>query len=79
MINSKIALFVYDITRKRTFEELRFWIDSFKEINKNKNFIISIAANKSDLYDEQEISTEEGKKFADDNNCLFFETSARVM
>ena len=75
--HSKIALIVYDITRKRTFEELNYWINAVKEVNKDKEIIIGIAANKSDLYYKQEISTEEGKKFADDNNCLFFETSAK--
>ena len=72
-----IALIVYDITNHSSFEQLNYWIELVKEVNKDKEIIIGIAANKSDLYYKQEISTEEGKKFADDNNCLFFETSAK--
>ena len=77
MKNTKIALLVYDITEKYTFEQLKFWIDNVKEINKNEQIIFGIAANKSDLFEQQVIDTEKGKKFANDNNCLFFETSAK--
>ena len=77
MKNTKIALLVYDITEKYTFEQLNFWIDNVKDINKNENIIFGVAANKSDLFEQQVVETEEGKKFANDNNCLFFETSAK--
>ena len=77
MKNTKIALLVYDITDKKTFEQLNYWINHVKDVNKNENIIFGIAANKSDLFEQQVVSTEEGKKFADENNCLFFETSAK--
>ncbi len=77
MRNSKIALIVYDITDERSFEELNYWIKEVKEINKNEELIIGIAANKCDLYEYQEVSFGEGVKFAKDNNCLFYITSAK--
>ena len=40
--------------------------------------IFVIVTNKSALYEKEIDITEEGKKFADDNNCLFFETSAML-
>ena len=77
MKNTQIALIVYSITDKNSYEQLSFWINQVKEVNKDKQIIFGIAANKSDLFEQQVIDTEKGKKFADDNNCLFFETSAK--
>ena len=76
MKNTQIALIVYDITEYNSFEQLNYLIDTVKEINKEKEIIIGIAANKNNLFDKQVIKTDEGKKFANDNNCLYFETSS---
>ena len=77
MKNTQIALIVYSIIDKNSFEQLNFWINLVKEVNKDKKIIFGIAANKSDLFESQIVSFEEGKKFADENDCLFFETSAK--
>ena len=77
MKNTDIALIVYDITKRESFEELNNWIKSVKEINNNKNVIFGIAANKSDLYEQKVINKKEGEEFAKNNNTLFFETSAK--
>ena len=77
MKNSKIALIVYSITDQQSFEKLNKWINVVKEVNKNEEIIFGIAANKSDLFENQVISKEEGEKFAKDNGILFFETSAK--
>jgi small GTP-binding protein len=77
MKNAQIALIVYSIIDKNSFEQLNFWINLVKEVNKDKKIIFGIAANKSDLFESQIVSFEEGKKFADENDCLFFETSAK--
>ncbi len=79
MKNTDIALIVYDITEKKTFDKLNDWINLVKEVNPNGNFIIGIAANKSDLYEEAQVTNEEGKEYIKtikDNTSLFFETSA---
>ena len=68
---------VLKIYFKNSFEQLNFWINLVKEVNKDKKIIFGIAANKSDLFESQIVSFEEGKKFADENDCLFFETSAK--
>ena len=77
MKKSKIVLIVYDITDRSSFEELNYWIKEIKEINKNEELIIGIAAKKSDLYESKKVSIGEGVKFAEDNNCLFYETSTK--
>jgi len=41
-----------------------------------KNILIYLIGNKSDLEDKRQVSYEEGKKFAEENNLVFYETSA---
>ena len=47
LVNSKIVIFVYDITQKSSFEELDFWINTAKE-NLDNSAIYAIFANKKD-------------------------------
>ena len=42
-----------------------------------KDILICLIGNKIDLEDKREVSYEEGKNFAEENNLLFFETSAK--
>ena len=77
MKNTKIALIVYSIIDKNSFKKLDKWIDMVNETNKNENVTIGIVANKSDLFEQQEVSKEEGEQYAKDKNLLFFETSAK--
>ena len=77
MKNTDIALIIYDITNRKSFEELTNWIYSVNQSNNNKNVIFGIAANKSDLYEQKVVNKKEGEKFAEDNDALFFETSAK--
>ncbi len=73
---SNMIIMVYDITNKESFEEMKnFW---YKNINDNtsNNPVIGIAANKSDLYEKEEVNKDEGKKYANDINAIFKETSA---
>jgi small GTP-binding protein len=77
MKNTKIALIVYSIIDKNSFKKLDKWIDMVNETNKNENVTIGIVANKSDLFEKQEVSKEEGEQYAKDKNLFFFETSAK--
>ncbi len=74
MKNTKIALLVYDITNRQTFANLENWNERLK--NNCDCKVIGIIANKSDLYEDQVVSKEEGENFAKSINGLFFETSA---
>ena len=38
--------------------------------------LIYLIGNKNDLEDKRQVTTEEGKKFAEENNLSFYETSA---
>ena len=74
---SNIVIFVYDITRKKTFTELKYWVDKTKEELTNEKAIFGVAGNKIDLIENLEIDKNEGEKFAKSIGALFCETSAK--
>ena len=67
---------VYDVTNSESFESLKFWIDSLKSNLGENSLPIVINGNKIDL-DDRDISAEDAKKFAQENNFKYFETSAK--
>ena len=73
---ANIVLMVYDITNKESFEELKnYWYEIVVE-KVNGNFILGIAGNKSDLYENSQVPLEEGKSYANKVNAIFSETTA---
>ena len=74
--SSTCAFIVYDISEKKTFDNVITWLRECKDMC-YKDILICLIGNKCDLEGKRAISYEEGKKFADDNNLLFFETSAK--
>lgn len=82
-----IAILVYDITRKNTFEELKnYWIDELKKEGGADtgnfdylliNIVLGIAGNKSDLaYEKEEVSEVEARSFAESKGVYFKLVSA---
>ena len=68
-------IIVYDITSKESFLHIKSWISEVKlSAREEASFII--IGNKNDLKDQREVSYEEAKKFSDDNNFIFLETSS---
>ena len=71
-----VAILVYDITSKESFEQLKnYWVIQLREYGP-KNIIIAIAGNKSDLENEQ-VDEEEVRNYCKDNNFLYKRTSAK--
>ena len=73
--NSTCVFIVYDITDKKTFDDVDIWLRDCREIC-FKNVLIYLIGNKSDLEDIRQVTYEEGKNYADENNLVFYETSA---
>ena len=74
--DSKVAILIYDITRKDSFEALKnYWYIEVRD-NSPKNIIIAIVGNKSDLYEYEEVTEEEGQEFADSIDAIYIQTSA---
>jgi small GTP-binding protein len=71
-----VAILVYDITRKESFDEIKeYWYNQIKECAP-KNIVIGIAANKCDLYDNEQVSEDEARNFANEIGAVFKLTSA---
>ena len=76
--DARIAILVYDITRKDSYEELKnYWYAQIKESSPD-NIIIGIAANKCDLYDNEQVPEDEARAFANEIGAVFKLTSANT-
>ena len=73
---AKIVIFVYDVTNRESFDELKFWVSTVEEIL-GKDVGLGLIGNKIDLFDKQEVSKVEGEKYANQIRALFRETSAK--
>ncbi len=71
------VLLIYDIGSRKSFERVEFWLKELKENNRIDELFICLVGNKIDLEDKRVITSEEGQKYALDNNIHFFEVSAR--
>ena len=73
---AKGALLVYDITRKSTFENIDNWLIDLRT-NADKDILIILIGNKSDLVENREVSKEEAQTKAEQYNIAYLETSAK--
>ena len=73
--DAKIALLVYAIDDKNSFNDLEMWLNIVKEINTDK-IILGIAANKADLYKKAEVTDQQGKKYAKEIGAEWRSTSS---
>ena len=72
-----VAILVYDITSKSSFEELKnYWVEQVLEASP-KNIMLVIVANKSDLIDNEQVDEEEARNYAKKVNADFFVISAK--
>jgi Ras-related protein Rab-6A len=75
--DSKIAILVYSIDNKESFEHLEKWMDDIKK-NADKDIRILLVGNKLDKIEDRVISSYEVEKFTDDHKIdNFFEASAK--
>ncbi|CAN6293750.1 unnamed protein product, partial [Urochloa humidicola] len=69
------ALLVYDITKRQSFDHIPRWLEELRG-HADKNIVIMLVGNKSDLEEERAVSTKDAKEFAEKENLFFLETSA---
>lgn len=69
------ALLVYDISRRRTFDNIGRWLNEL-QTHSDMNVVTILVGNKSDLRDAREVTTAEGKALAESQGLFFIETSA---
>ena len=75
--NSVCAILVYDISNRETFEHISNWIEDCTAQSPKTVFMI-LVGNKSDLSNNRQVTFDEGKEMAKNNNMMFFETSAKT-
>ena len=69
-------ILIYDITNRKTFENVSNWINQIKEEVSEKVTII-LVGNKIDDEEHRAVQTEEGKNLAKELGLMFFECSAK--
>ena len=69
------AMLVYDITKRQTFDHVAKWLEELRG-HADKNIVIMLVGNKSDLGSLRAVPTEDAKEFAERENLFFMETSA---
>ena len=72
---TKICLFVYDITNRRSFQEVNYWLEQAKQIADN-DVVLGMAGNKNDLFIKQQVEDKIAINFAKEHNIIFGSTSA---
>ena len=77
--DAQVAILTYDITNESSFASIDFWIEELKFKVENENMILCLVGNKSDVtQDERKVSKDKAKNFAQENNMIFYETSAKT-
>ena len=67
----------YDVTNRKTYENIRKWMNQIKD-DSSSNISIILVANKIDCENEyRQVTKEEGKTLAKSNNLPIFEASAK--
>lgn len=69
-------ILIYDVTARKTYENVKNWITQIREEVSDKVSII-LVGNKIDDVDNRKVTSEEGKKLAVEYDLDFFETSAK--
>jgi len=74
--NADGIILVFDVTNRESFNNLKFWIGCINSnLGENNDLKKIIVGNKIDL--ESEVIRSEAESIAKENNCAYFETSAK--
>ena len=68
-------MLIYDVTSKKTFQNVKNWVDSIRTEVSNK-VVIVLVGNKIDKTEQREVQKEEGEDLAEEFNLPYFECSA---
>jgi small GTP-binding protein len=73
---ASIIFLVYDLTWRESFDAIKSWLGFVNQYTSKDQVKLVLVGNKSDL--ERKVKSEEGKKLAEKEGMLFFETSAKT-
>ncbi|XP_075310000.1 ras-related protein Rab-37 isoform X2 [Odontesthes bonariensis] len=75
--DAQALLLLYDITSKPSFDNIRAWLTEIHEYAQ-KDVVIMLLGNKSDMTAERVVKKEEGERLAKEYGVPFMETSAKT-
>ena len=70
-------ILIYDVTDKKTYENVKAWIEQIRE-EVSDNVTIILVGNKIDDFEGRKVKKEEGEKAAKEFGLSFFECSAKT-
>ena len=75
--DSFVVILVYNIAVKETFDNLKnIWLEDV--VNYGEEYkVLAVVGNKCDLYEQEAVSEQEAREFAEENNALFMLVSAK--
>ena len=73
--NSQGIIVCFALNDRSSFDNVLTWLQDVREIS--SKIPIVLFGNKCDLIEERKITNEEAKEFADNNEIIYFETSAK--
>lgn len=82
--NANAALVVYDVTQQDSLVKAQSWVNELKNKVGDDDLVICLVGNKVDLCDEdaednkRAVGTEEARSYANEQNLLFYEVSAKT-
>ena len=75
--DSYVIILVYDITVRETFDNMKnLWYHDILKYGE-KYTILAVVGNKSDLYEEEQVTEEEGRQYAKEINAMYMLVSAK--
>ena len=69
-------ILVADLTKKASFINIKMWLEEIQNNFNNPSLVLF--GNKADLTEKRQVTSEEAKKYAEDNKLVYFETSAKT-
>ena len=75
--DSKVIIFVYDISNKDSFIYIKNWYNEIKDLFP-KDAILILIGNKTDLEEKRQIKTKEAEKYSKQKGFLFYELSSKI-
>ncbi|KAF7395146.1 hypothetical protein HZH66_008320 [Vespula vulgaris] len=72
--NANAAMLVFDVTRYNSFTAIKNWVTELKR-NVEEQMVLTVIGNKSDLFNDREVDSEEGRFYATKIGATYHETS----
>ena len=73
--NASLAMLIYSIDSRESFNNIIKWLKEIK-LQSNPDIKVVLIGNKADLENKRQVTIEEGNKFKEENDILFFQEAS---